>query len=52
VPRERYLEASSLLNGSRRFSFVAGPSLGGLLVQASRRRSRWSSTRSRSSSRR
>jgi len=33
VPRERYLEASALLNGSRAFSFVAGPSLGGLLVQ-------------------
>jgi MFS family permease len=33
VPRERYLEASSLLNGSRAFSYVAGPSLGGLLVQ-------------------
>jgi predicted MFS family arabinose efflux permease len=34
VPRERYLEANSLLNGSRAFSFVAGPSVGGLLVQA------------------
>jgi MFS family permease len=34
VPRERYLEANSLLNGSRAFSFVAGPSIGGLLVQA------------------
>jgi MFS family permease len=33
VPRERYLEANALLNGSRAFSFVAGPSLGGLLVQ-------------------
>ncbi|HZE29008.1 MAG TPA: MFS transporter [Gaiellaceae bacterium] len=33
VPRERYLEASSLLNGSRAFSYVAGPSLGGVLVQ-------------------
>jgi len=33
VPRERYLEASSWLNGSRAFSYVAGPSLGGLLVQ-------------------
>jgi MFS family permease len=33
VPRERYLEASSLLNGSRAFSFVAGPSVGGALVQ-------------------
>src|SRR5947208_1240326 len=34
VPREHYLEANSLLNGSRAFSFVAGPSIGGLLVQA------------------
>ena len=34
VPRECYLEASSLLNGSRAFSFVAGPSVGGALVQA------------------
>jgi MFS family permease len=34
VPRERYLEANSLLNGSRAFSFVSGPSVGGLLVQA------------------
>jgi len=34
VPRERYLEANSLLNGSRAFSFVAGPSVGGALVQA------------------
>ncbi len=33
VPRERYIEASSLLNGSRAFSFIAGPSLGGALVQ-------------------
>jgi MFS family permease len=33
VPRERYLEANSLLNGSRAFSFVGGPSVGGLLVQ-------------------
>ena len=33
VPRERYLEASALLNGSRAFSYVAGPSLGGALVQ-------------------
>lgn len=32
VPRERYVEASSLLNGSRAFSFVAGPSVAGLLV--------------------
>ena len=33
VPREQYVEASSLLNGSRALSFVGGPSLGGLLVQ-------------------
>jgi MFS family permease len=33
VPRERYVEANSLLNGSRAASFVAGVSLGGLLVQ-------------------
>ncbi|MGH3023193.1 MAG: MFS transporter [Gaiellaceae bacterium] len=32
--RERYVEANSLLHGSRSFSFVAGPSVGGLLVQA------------------
>ena len=34
VPREHYLEANSLLNGSRALSFVGGPSVGGLLVQA------------------
>jgi MFS family permease len=34
VPRERYLEANSALNGSRAFSYVGGPSIGGLLVQA------------------
>jgi MFS family permease len=33
VARDRYLQASSLLNGSRAFSFVGGPSIGGLLVQ-------------------
>jgi MFS family permease len=33
VPRERYVEANQLLNGSRALSYVAGPSLGGLLVQ-------------------
>lgn len=32
--REQYVEANSLLNGSRAFSFVAGPSAGGILVQA------------------
>jgi MFS family permease len=34
VPRERFVEASSLLNGSRAFSFVAGPTVAGFLVQA------------------
>jgi predicted MFS family arabinose efflux permease len=34
APRERYLEGNSLIHGSRSFSYVAGPSLGGLLVQA------------------
>ena len=34
VARERFVEASSLLNGSRAFSFVAGPSVAGLLVHA------------------
>ncbi len=33
VPREEYVAAGSLLNGSRALSFVGGPSLGGLLVQ-------------------
>ena len=33
VPRERYVEGNSLIHGSRAFSFVGGPSLGGLLVQ-------------------
>jgi MFS family permease len=33
VERDQYLEANSLLNGSRSLSYVAGPSLGGLLVQ-------------------
>jgi MFS family permease len=33
VPRQRYVEANSLLNGSRALSFVGGPSLGGLIVQ-------------------
>jgi len=31
--REDYVEANSLLNGSRAFSYVAGPSFGGILVQ-------------------
>jgi len=34
VARERFVEASSLVNGSRAFSFVAGPSVAGLLVHA------------------
>ena len=34
VDREHYVSATSWLAGSRAFSFVAGPSLGGLLVQA------------------
>jgi MFS family permease len=33
VSRERYIEANSLLHGSRALSFVAGPSIGGLLVE-------------------
>jgi MFS family permease len=33
VPREGYVEANSLLNGSRAASYVAGVSLGGVLVQ-------------------
>ena len=33
VERESYVTASSLLAGSRAFSFVAGPSVGGVLVQ-------------------
>ena len=33
VPREDYVAGNSLVNGSRAFSFVAGPSLGGILVQ-------------------
>ena len=33
VPRKDYVEANSLIHGSRAFSFVAGNSLGGILVQ-------------------
>jgi MFS family permease len=33
VPREHYVQANSLLNGTRGFSFLAGTSLGGVLVQ-------------------
>jgi MFS family permease len=34
VSRDDYVPANSLLNGSRAFSFIAGPSIGGFLVQA------------------
>ena len=34
VARKRFVEASSLLNGSRAFSFVAGPTVAGFLVRA------------------
>jgi MFS family permease len=33
VAREHYIEGNTLLNGSRGFSFLAGTSLGGVLVQ-------------------
>ncbi|MEO8289595.1 MAG: MFS transporter [Gaiellaceae bacterium] len=33
VARERYVDANSLIHGSRAFSYVAGPSVGGILVQ-------------------
>jgi MFS family permease len=33
VERESYIEANSLLHGSRSFSYIAGPSVGGVLVQ-------------------
>jgi MFS family permease len=33
VPREQYVEANSLVHGSRAFSFLAGYSVGGALVQ-------------------
>ncbi|MFJ3641463.1 MFS transporter [Streptomyces sp. NPDC090108] len=33
VPRSSYVEANSALSASRSFSFVAGPALGGVLVQ-------------------
>jgi predicted MFS family arabinose efflux permease len=34
VPADRYLDGNTLVYSSRAFSFVAGPSVGGLLVQA------------------
>ena len=40
VPRDRYLEANSLLHGSRAFSFVAGPSIGGFSCRSFPRRAR------------
>jgi MFS family permease len=33
VPRESYIAANSLVHGSRAFSFLAGSSIGGVLVQ-------------------
>ncbi|HEX3806117.1 MAG TPA: MFS transporter [Gaiellaceae bacterium] len=36
VEREDYVAGSSLLNGSRAFSYMAGPSAGGVLVQVLR----------------
>ncbi len=36
VPREDYVQANSLIHGSRAFSFLAGTSLGGILVQVLR----------------
>ena len=33
VPRDRYVEGNAIMQGSRAFSFVGGPSIGGLLVQ-------------------
>jgi hypothetical protein len=33
VPRDRFVEGSSILNGSRALSYVGGPSVGGVLVQ-------------------
>jgi MFS family permease len=34
VPPERYVDGQSLIYGSRALSFVGGPSIGGVLVQA------------------
>jgi MFS family permease len=33
TPREKYVEGSSLLNGSRSLSYILGPTLGGAMVQ-------------------
>lgn len=34
VPRDRFIEGGSIMHGSRALSYVAGPSIGGGLVQA------------------
>lgn len=34
VPKQSYVEANSLLSGTRSVSFIAGPALGGALIQA------------------
>lgn len=34
VPRDRFVESASIMHGSRALSYVAGPSIGGVLVQA------------------
>jgi MFS family permease len=34
VPRDRFVEGGSIMHGSRALSYVAGPSIGGALVQA------------------
>src|SRR6266542_1709006 len=52
APRDRFVEANSLLYGSRAFSFVGGPSLGGLLVQLLSAPARAGSATPRSSARR
>jgi MFS family permease len=33
VPRDRYIEGNSILNGTRALSFMGGPGLGGMLVE-------------------
>jgi hypothetical protein len=45
VPSQRYVAGQSLVYGSRAFSFVGGPSLGGILVQLLTAPSRWPPTR-------
>ena len=34
VPRDRFVEGGSIMHGSRALSYIAGPSIGGVLVQA------------------